>query len=137
MNKVSFTTYIPDILKNMPEEIEERVLMAAMDIHKIVVESIGGQRSGRKYKVRGTKNVYYYASRPFETPAVMSGKLQQRYKFVVRGRGWNAIGYVYNTLKYAKFLEYGTRKMAMRPHLRKAAYKVQKDLERYFVRLDE
>lgn len=130
-NDFRFTTYIPDILEHIPEEIEDRLLEAAIDIHREVTQSMGGERAGEQYKVPGTSRMHR-ASRPFETPAVMLGNLLQTYRFELRGRGWDAAGVVGSPLDYAEHLEYGTRKMAARPHLRKAAYKVFQNIDGYF-----
>lgn len=118
-NNNGFTVRVIDnslpILNQFNAEHKARLIAAAAEWHKGVVKILRGTRSGRFYKVPGTQRMYQ-ASAPGEPPASRLGDLRTSYKFIVK-RSEALIG---SPLHYARSLEYGTRKMAPRPHLKKA-----------------
>lgn len=130
--KVTFQNNIPDLLTQLPDEVEKRLLATAILIEGEVKEILSGQRSGRIYTVPGTKKTWQ-ASKPFEAPAVRLGELRRKYRAFTIGSGIYAEGIVASPTIYSKWLEFGTSKMAMRPHLRKAAYNVLSKVEDQFV----
>ena len=103
------------ILNRFNQEHKARLVAAGQEWHKAVVKKLRGNRTGRLYKVPGTERTYR-ASKPGEAPASRLGDLRTSYKFVVK-RSEALIG---TPLRYALALEHGTRKMAPRPHLKKA-----------------
>lgn len=107
------------ITQIMPEKFEQAILKSSITVNNNVKRILSGARSGRLYKVPATK-VKYRASAPMEAPAIRLGDLRQQYNYKVKKHGFNAIGYVGNPLKYAPMLEYGTKNIAPRPHLKKA-----------------
>lgn len=78
----------------------------------------GGARSGRFYRRPGG-GISYQASAPGQFPAFVTGTLQRGVRgHVETGRG-KITGFVaVRGVKYAKFLEFGTSRMAARPFLR-------------------
>ena len=135
-NQVEFINILPDLLAILPDEVESRTQAAATLIEGEVKEILTGQRSGRRYKVPATSRTWQ-ASRPFEPPAVRTGELRRKYRGFVKGSGIYSEGFVGSPTIYSKWLEFGTRKMAARPHLRKAAYNVLRDLKEEFVGIFE
>lgn len=77
--------------------------------------------TGRVYRRR---RVTHRASRPGQPPAVDTGRLRSSYTWRT---GEDAEGFfveVGTNVKYAPFLEFGTRRMRPRPHLRPAINEV-------------
>lgn len=103
------------ILNQFNQEHKARLLAAGQEWHKGVVKILRGSRSGRIYRVPGTQRTYQ-ASAPGEAPASRLGDLRTSYRFLVR-KNEVLVG---TPLHYAVPLEKGSRKMAPRPHLKKA-----------------
>lgn len=118
-NNNGFTVRVIDnsgaILNRFNAEHRARLMAAGAEWHKGVVKILRGSRSGRIYRVPGTQRMYQ-ASAPGEAPASRLGDLRTSYKFIIH-RSEALIG---SPLHYARSLEFGTRKMAKRPHLKKA-----------------
>jgi len=133
---VKFQNYIPDLLSQLPEEIEARMLTVALLIEAEVKEILTGQRTGRWYTIPSTKKEWQ-ASAPFEAPAVRLGDLRRNYRGFTEGEGIYTEGIVASPTIYSKWLEFGTRKMQPRPHLRRAAYNVLSQIEGEFVGIFE
>lgn len=112
---MSLTQNFNGVIQALEGEQEARLLAASMEWHKGVVKLLRGNKSGRVYPVPGT-NRTYRASKPGESPATRLGDLRTSYRFLVQ----NNEGLVGSPLHYAYKLEKGTRKMAPRPHLKKA-----------------
>ena len=110
---------MPQLTKMLPEKFEQAILKSTITVNNNVKKILTGTRSGHTYTVPATRR-QYVASAPMEAPAIRLGDLRQKYNYKVLRHGFNAIGYVGNPLKYAPMLEYGTSKMAPRPHLKKA-----------------
>lgn len=89
-------------------------------------------KHGRLYLIRQGKRLKRHrASAPGESPANLSGKLKRGIGFNVRGYDRLEFG-VRETVKYGKFLEKGTKKMAARPYLISAIKKNEKTAIEYF-----
>jgi HK97 gp10 family phage protein len=108
------------VMELLGKEAEIAITKACMMIDKEVKRLTVGARTGKIYKVPGTKRRKYVASAPGEAPAVRLGDLRKRYTWLTKGRGLKMKGYIGNPLKYAIFLEYGTSRMAKRPHFVRA-----------------
>lgn len=107
------------VQKNVADELDKALLYSAQRIEKTAKKRIQeGKKTGRIYRRR---SVIHQASAPGESPATDTGRLVSSISsyvnkisslvmesFVVAGRG---------TVKYAKALEMGTRKMAARPFM--------------------
>lgn len=74
-------------------------------------------KTGRIYKRNG---VMHQASAPGEPPANLTGTLVGGFKMTINQTGNLITASVTNSVRYAKFLEFGTRKMAARPFMRPA-----------------
>lgn len=115
----------------MNQDFERAMLKAAIRVHREVTYTLKGNRSGKLYRVPATKK-YYRASKAGEPPASRLGHLRTSYKYLVKGQGMDAVGYVGSPLPYSHFLEYGTYKMAPRPHLKVAFQNANSDVMKYF-----
>jgi HK97 gp10 family phage protein len=137
-NRINFSleNNIPQIRRNMEREFERALLKSTIRVHREVTTLLSGQRTGREYKVPAT-NRTWFASQPHEPPASRLGHLRASYKYFVRGNGMDAIGTVGSPLEYSHFLEYGTAKMAPRPHLKPAFQNSREDIKKYFRELME
>lgn len=120
----------------MEQAFERALLKSTIRVHREVITLLSGQRTGREYKVPAT-NVTWFASQPHEPPASRLGHLRTSYKYLVKGKGKNAVGTVGSPLEYSHFLEYGTSKMAPRPHLKPAFQNSMQDINKYFRELLE
>ena len=95
----------------------QRMTEACIHVQNKTKEKLSGKRSGRVYRVPGTKKTYV-ASAPGEPPAVMTGQLRSSIKYRIVGELRALKGEVGSELKKAPMLEFGTSKMAARPFLR-------------------
>jgi HK97 gp10 family phage protein len=136
-NNVSFSleNFLPNITKELDEALNQQILKSTILIRNELLKLLSGQRTGRLYKVAGTKKKYYRASSPSEPPASRLGHLRASYQYKVLGTGYKAKGYVGSELEYAHYLEYGTYKMAPRPHLQPAMMNSKPKIEKLFRRL--
>ena len=75
--QVTFQNNIPDLLTQLPDEVEKRLLATAILIEGEVKEILSGQRSGRTYTVPGTKKTWQ-ASKPFEAASRAPGRAAQK-----------------------------------------------------------
>jgi hypothetical protein len=131
---VSYQNQLPDLISMLPEEVEQRLQVAATLIESEVKEILTGQRHGRRYKIPAT-NREWTASNESEAPAVRLGELRRKYTGFVEGSGYYAEGIVASPTFYAPFLEFGTRKMAPRKHLSIAAANITPQLPEIFSNL--
>ena len=129
----SLRNNIPRITRMLPEEFEQALLKSAIQVNNEVRRTLTGQRTGKLYKVAGTKRTYR-ASSPAEPPAVRLGHLRNSYQYKVKGNGFRAQAFVGSPLDYAHYLEYGTAHMRPRRHLsvafKKIAPKIMKNFEK-------
>jgi HK97 gp10 family phage protein len=123
--KISF--YGDEIIKNLEKEGRQRMEKAVNQVRNTTLETLSGSRSGRQYRVPGTK-VFYTASSPGQPPAVATGQLRQSVSTAVEGEGKDIIGMVGTDQEYGPMLEYGTSKMAARPWLRKSFEKDEQNI---------
>ena len=94
----------------------QRMAEACIHVQNKTKEKLSGKRTGRVYRVPGTKKTYT-ASAPGEPPAVMTGQLRTSIKYRIVG-DMKVTGEVGSKLKKAPMLEFGTKKMKPRPFLR-------------------
>lgn len=117
--KVALVNRIPEAKKKIKEDAYARMVKAVNAVRNETLVTLSGNRSGRTYFVPGTMRTYT-ASSPGEPPAVATGQLRQSVRTQVDNSSSMIIGYVGSTLIYAPCLEFGTRKMAARPWLKKS-----------------
>lgn len=115
----------------------DKLMLARMEkamrrARAIVLETLSGSRSGKRYKVPGTKGAFYTASAPGEPPAVATARLRQSIQTEVVTEGDQIIGVVGTDLEYGRHLEYGTRNMEPRPWIKPSIEKVLPELNDLF-----
>lgn len=115
--KVELKRNLNEVVKKINDVAGQRMAEACIHVQNKTKEKLSGNRSGRQYRVPGTKT-NYTASAPGEPPASMTGQLRNNIHFQIQGKGKEVIGLVGSTLDKAPMLEFGTRKMAARPFLK-------------------
>lgn len=120
-------------LHDFPDELVYEILKAqqanALDMRSVAIEEVQrGERSGRIYRRKKGK-IVHKASAPGEPPKSDSGNLVAHIRGFVEDR---VTAVLEAATAYAKALEFGTRKMAARPFMDRAAAIV---LKRAIVRL--
>lgn len=113
------------INRHIIDQMGSRGYRAANELRNASQLVLRGRRSGRKYLIPGTKR-HYRASAPGEPPAVRTGTFRRswlRKSEVVKSGDYEAtiVPQIYNrTMEngyyLGEMLEYGTSKMAPRPH---------------------
>lgn len=117
-------------------QLEDRIVRAAgigvlkgtMRVHREVIRLIlRTRKSGRWYKRRGVR---HRASAPGEAPASDLGNLVKNISTrAERDEQGRLTGTVVSAAKYARALEYGTKRMEARPYMRIALSNVRKEVE--------
>lgn len=124
-------------LQSKRKEIEAMVLREAVSrvsagvnlIRTNTLKRLSGTRSGRTYRVPGTK-VFYTASAPGESPAQRTGRLRQSIEVDVGMQGASIAGTVGTREEdYPLVLEFGGQKVAARPFLRPAYDESKSEVE--------
>ncbi len=120
------------VIKSIEQSASKRMAKAVNEVRNVVLETLSGSRTGRRYKVPGTQRLYT-ASAPGEPPAQATGGLRGSIKTTVSGEDKKIVGRVGTDLEYGKELEFGSRKVAPRPWLypsfEKASPKVKEILD--------
>lgn len=111
----------------MGKNNRQTVERMAIEWRNGIVETLTGNRTGRRYKVG--KKRWYTASRAGEPPASRTGKLRSSYRVRVLNDNEAEVG---SPLDYSLFLEKGTRNMAPRPHIIVGFYKKEKEIRKVF-----
>lgn len=100
------------------DELQKAVTATAFNVNQDIKKAIQGPpKTGRSYQ-RGTKT--HQASAPGEAPATDTGALVNSIAFRQETK---LTSIVWSRLKYAYWLEYGTRKIEPRPSWRPAVEK--------------
>ncbi len=106
-----------EVVKSIEHAAVKRMLEATAEVRSVVLETLSGNRTGRTYKVPGTRRTYT-ASSPGQPPAQRIGELRQSVKTSVEVEDKVVIGLVGTERVQGKHLEYGTRNMEARPWLK-------------------
>lgn len=115
--KVRLKFHTKEVIRSIEDTAAKRMAEATQAVRTTVLETLSGSRSGRTYRVPGTKRTYT-ASAPGEPPAQRLGELRGSIEATVRGERGKVIGNVGTRKKYGRPLEFGTKKMKARPWLR-------------------
>ena len=118
-------------------DIEDIVLLTEQRVKTLMAESPRGGRSYRIGKTRKRKGRgrIHKASAPGEPPAVRTGRLITSIRSAVQRKFDGVQGIVGTNVKYAPFLEDGTRRMLPRPVWRRTLKELERDIVRIFKRL--
>lgn len=100
-------------------EVKSRATRAANELRNSSQKVLRGQRSGRVYR-RPFASGHYTASAPGEPPAVRSGDLRRSWRQKTgsekTSEGLTVRPAIITDVKYAPWLEDGTKRMAPRPY---------------------
>ncbi len=116
MSNVKYSDKSQQVLATLKSGFNENLRDATIFLYRAVIKKFSGSRSGKRYRIPGTKGAMYTSSAPGEPPAVRTNKLKPSYRFVVS----KFIGRVGSDSSYARPLERGTSKMKPRPALQPA-----------------
>jgi len=115
--EVKLVFHTKEVVKAIEDTASKRMLEAVQVVRNQVLDTLSGSRSGRIYRVPGTRRAYT-ASSPGQPPAVATADLRQSVKVAVEIESRQVIGMVGTDAIQGKMTEFGTRKMAARPWLR-------------------
>lgn len=118
--EVSFKQAHKKVLKTVEQQARSRTVRAADAMKKAANNILSNKaaRSGKTYRKPATKSATYTSSAPGEPPALRSGDFR---------RSWEPLPYsemvgdkvytpgIRTDIKYATYLQDGTKKMAARP----------------------
>jgi len=105
------------LANEMDKASKDKMKEAVNELRNTVLTTLSGPRSGRTYRVPGTKKTYT-ASAPGQPPAQVTGDLRKSVKGSVEGSGMAVHGKVKASAKHALPLEFGTKNMAPRPFMK-------------------
>lgn len=133
---------VNELMGDISKEVQNRGFRAANELRNAEQLVLRGQRSGRRYRVPGSKS-YYTASAPGEPPAVRTGTYRNSFS-----RRSYADGSPDNVLKVhaiiesritipngrnlGNLLEGGTGRMAPRPHKDAIIEKAKPNIKRIY-----
>lgn len=112
---------VEQITAQIRHEMERRAYLAANELKNASLDVLRGQRSGRRYRVPGTRR-YYTASAPGEPPAVRTGTFRLSWQPKTRIDGDTYTSSIESDISVGKYLlgelleEGTTRGMAARPY---------------------
>jgi len=132
VTEFTLNVHIEDVLNQISQAAKDRMFRAVNLVRNTTLETLSGQRTGKVYKVPGTKGAYYTASAPGEAPASATGHLRQRIKTEVVEEDGEVVGYVGTDVDHGQHLEFGTRNMAPRPWLEPSFQKSEDDVQKIF-----
>jgi len=104
------------VMKSIDQTAAQRVIEASNEVRNTMLNTLSGNRTGRTYRVPGTKRTYT-ASSPGQAPAQATSGLRQSIKASLEVIGRKVIGVIGTDLPNGIMLEKGTKKMAARPWL--------------------
>jgi len=108
-----------DLTPDIAKKVKRAINLGAYAVERTAIKSIKSRSGGRRYRHKGKTHI---ASRPHKPPNARDGHLDKNI-IVTTGQGIITKGYfalVRSRAKYSKSLEYGTKRMAPRPFMRKA-----------------
>lgn len=136
MATVRFERRFKELRAELDKQLRIRAEIALQIARNEILETLSGDRTGRVYRVPGTKRTYV-ASAPGEPPAVMLGHLRQEILTEIQETDKEIIAAIGSPLPYSLRLELGDDRVKprpwLRPSLQRAAPKIKEKLgERWF-----
>lgn len=125
----SLTTKLQRAASPIEKAATVAIQKATLLVHKEAVISIQ-KSSGGEPSIRYNPKRVVTVSNPGDPPNSDTGRLAQSIKFEIDGNG--KVGYVGSNLKYAAYLEFGTKDMSARPWLAPALEKVNSKIAKIF-----
>jgi len=107
-------------IESIKKQMARRCCRAANELRNASVRVLGGSRGGKRHRVPGT-DAYYTASSPGEPPAARTGTFMKSWQPSAHISGNSFISRIESNVNVnghnlGAILEYGTSKMAARPH---------------------
>ncbi len=117
---VELRAVIDQCVRDIKQQMERRCYRAANELRNASLVVLAGNRGGRRYRVPGTEQ-YYTASSPGEPPAARTGTFMKSWQPTTQISGNSFISRIESNVNVnghnlGAILEYGTCKMAPRPH---------------------
>lgn len=131
---ITFKSHLPEVMRKINSASKDAMAEAVNEVRNKTLEKLSGARSGRTYFVPGTHRTYT-ASAPGEAPAQATSALRQSVAGETKIEGKEIVGRVGTPLDYGRMLEFGTRRMAPRPWLKKAFEESEAKVKEIFMRL--
>jgi HK97 gp10 family phage protein len=131
--EIVFKSNLKEVMGKIDSTALARMEQAVNEIRNQTLVTLSGSRSGRTYRVPGTRKTYQ-ASAPGEAPAQATAELRQSISTEVEGEGKSIVGRVGSDKIQALMTEFGTRTMAPRPWLRPTFEKMTGRIQELFLR---
>ena len=120
--KIQFVHEVDQIVDSIKQQMERRSYLASNELRNAALDVLRGQRSGRRYRVPGTKK-HYTASAPGEPPAARTGISRLSWQPTAQKVFDSYISRIESDARtdngrynLGKILENGTSRMAPRPY---------------------
>lgn len=127
-----------EAVEHIKHEMERRSYLVANELRNSALEVLRGQRSGRRYKVPGTRRKYT-ASAPGEPPAVRTGAFRLSWQPTASVVYGSYISRIESDLPtdngshiLGDILEEGTSRMAPRPYKDLILEKAEPEIEKIY-----
>jgi len=103
------------ILQSIRDQMSARAFQAAVELRNSALKVLSGSRSGRIYRVPGTR-AHYQASAPGEPPAVRTGNLRGSWSPITITSNDTYRSRIESHCAYADALDTGSSRVAARPY---------------------
>jgi len=117
---IEFRAILNKDIESIKQQMTSRCYRSANALRNAALDVLKGSRSGKSHRVPGTRK-YYTASKPGSPPAVRTGTFRNSWQPSAICDGVSFISRIesnvnVNGYNLGALLEYGTSKMAARPH---------------------
>jgi len=124
MPGVIVKSFVPRVKRQMSREVEQLITRTAIayqtEVKRLMLSSPRGGRIYRVSKAGVRRPRFHKASAPGEPPAVNTAQLLKSISFKIAPIAKGIQALVGSSVKYASWLEFGTKRMAPRPAWRPA-----------------
>lgn len=125
--EAEFQACAKNLNDSIKREMARKGAMATNTLRNVELEVLSKGGSGKKYKRLPNRS-----SAPGETPAPQSGNLRQDWNDETLIEGNRVISRLKSNVKYAGWLEDGTKKMAKRPFVNPIKKKAEPEVVKIF-----
>ena len=125
--EAEFQACAKNLNDSIKREMARKGAMATNTLRKVELEVLSKGGSGKKYKRLPNRS-----SAPGETPAPQSGNLRQDWNDETLIEGNRVTSRLKSNVKYARWLEDGTKKMAKRPFVNPIKKKAEPEVVKIF-----
>lgn len=125
--EAEFQACAKNLNDSIKREMARKGAMATNTLRNVELEVLSKGGSGKKYKRLPNRS-----SAPGETPAPQSGNLRQDWNDETLIEGNRVTSHLKSNVKYARWLEDGTKKMAKRPFVNPIKKKAEPEVVKIF-----